>query len=197
MLFEQIPTKRLNKITASLGINLGFFTAGFQTETHAKTLAKKIEIVEKHLENKTGTISYPCEYVADEAYVKWGPYDEFEELIYFTGVSKETGFGLGGSMRNCVGNGNSTQTTSYSLSPYLVSALVKKRAVRCTSPAISTFPTFSSTNQKTIAAIEEGLIDDRVPANRIRFLAKRLLSGEGKYYKNIWLGTPVYVELVE
>lgn len=189
MLFEQIPTKRLNKITASLGINLGFLTAGFQTETHAKTLAKKIEIVEKYLKNKTGTIDYPGEYVADEAYVKWGPYDEFEELIYFTGVSRETGFALGGSMRNCVGNGNSTQTTSYSLSPHLVSALVKKRAVRCTSPAISTFPTLTLTNQKAIAAIEEGLIDARVLlSTELDFWPKSYWPAKGNTTKMFGLG---------
>ena len=197
MLFEQIPSNRLKKITTNLGINLGFFKAEFQSETNAVTLAKKIQIIEEYLTNKTGTIDYPEDYVCDEAYVKWGPYDEFDELIYFTGATSSTGFALGGSMRNCVGNGNSTATTSYSLSPYLVSALVKKRAIRCTSPAISTFPTRTDGNQKAIAAIEEGLIENNVPFNKIKFFAKKLLHGQGRHYGNVWLGTPIYVELIE
>ena len=197
MLFEQIPSKRLNKITANLGINLGFLKAEFQSETNAITLAKKVMIIEEYLANKTGTIDFPKDYVCDEAYVKWGPYDEFDELIYFTGATNSTGFGLGGSMRNCVGNGNSSVTTSYSLSPYLVSALVKKRAIRCTSPGISTFSTFTPGNQKTIAAIEQGLIDNEAPVNKIRFFAKKLLHGDGRSHKRVWHGTPIYVELIE
>ena len=196
MLFEQIPTNRLNKITANLGFNFGFFSASFQSETYATILAKKIEIIEEYLKNKTGSILYPKQYVADQAYMKWGPYSGFNELVYFAGVEEKTCFALGGSMRNCVGNENSTQTTSYSLSSFLVSALVKKRAIRCTSPAISTFFHGDNTNQRAIEAIEYSLLDE-APGNRVKFLAKKILDGQGILYKNIWLGTPIYVELAE
>jgi hypothetical protein len=197
MLFEQIPTKRLNKISANLGINLGFITAGFQTETYAGSLSKKIDIIEKYLKNKTGSILNPNEYIADEGYVKWGPYDGFDDLVYFAGEKEKTGFALGGSMRNCLGNGNRNQITSYSLSSFLVSALVKKRAIRCTSPAISTFPHRENTNERAIEAIEYSLIQDEGPENRVRFLAKKLLDGHGRVYEDIWLGTPIYVELAK
>ena len=197
MLFEQIPSNRLKKITTNLGINLGFFKAEFQSETNAVTLAKKIQIIEEYLTNKTGTIDYPEDYVCDEAYVKWGPYDEFDELIYFTGATSSTGFALGGSMRNCVGNGNSSNTTSYSLSPYLVASLVKKRAIKCPSPGITTFPISKDIHTKAIQAIEEGLIDNEAPVNKIRFFAKKLLHGDGRSHKRVWLGTPIYVELIE
>jgi len=52
MLFEQIPSKRLNKITANLGINLGFLKAEFQSETNAVTLAKKVMIIEEYLASR-------------------------------------------------------------------------------------------------------------------------------------------------
>lgn len=201
MLFEQIQSKlKRKKSSGEVEFNLGMFRAKFSTESVARTRYEKLKIIEDHLDGKIGTVDEPKEYFMGTVDMAWGAYMDFEEMVYFSGCTSETYVGLGGSMVNCVPNrqANSSPRTSFSLSSDLVSALVKRKEIYLPSSYMSRNTPSSEINSRALQAVVESTLQRGLVAQRLKFLAKTVLTGEEKRFnRNVLLGTPIYVALAD
>ena len=199
MLWEQMPRKRFNSLSAKLGFNLGFANGEISANPESIDIYQKIRFIEEFLKRKTGYIFDPKEYVHCLMDVSWGQYENYEDMVYFSGHHDGVVVGLAGSMRNCIGSGNSTSLTSYSLSSAITQALVSKRIIP--NPIPGFMRDYSAkdrnTQQRVLDAVCEGHLSTYgKPQDKIEFLAKTLQTGTSRLNSAIWLGTPIYVRLV-
>ena len=107
MLFAQIPTNILKKITAELNINLGMVSVSLKERQNEQTRFHKVEVVNNYINEhlEVGDIDNPKTYFKDTVPMMWGTLPVTPEgqgqlrknFVYFQGGTKQTKFGLGGS----------------------------------------------------------------------------------------------------
>ena len=197
MLYEQIPWAQRESICIKLGIDFGIKKANFSTTNYKNTQTEKLKIVEEFIKRKIGTIYFPKTYFYGELNMVWGAYYDYENFVYFGGSQDGIQVGLGGTMTSCIGmhGKQNEEVTSYSMSPYLVSALAKKKE--------TPDPHKQFTSQWRTNDLEESAISSVIIVNgsfsaikeRMKFLAKRVVyrNKEEKEYNSILIGSPIYV----
>jgi hypothetical protein len=112
MLYAQIPQNILKKISADLGINLGFVSLSlkekkddFQGQETARY--KKLEVVTNYIKKNfpVGSIDSPKEYFEGTIQMRWGDYMD-TGMVYFGGNTDQTWLGLAGSSYHVIGFGS-------------------------------------------------------------------------------------------
>jgi len=200
MLFEQIQPKSRGKLVGEIEFNLALFRAKFNTASIEETRYEKIHVIENHLRRTIGTIDSPGKYFAGTLDMAWGPYEGYEEMVYFSCATPEVVVGLGGSMYNCIPNplARPTTTTSFSLSSRLVAALVRRKEIHLSWGGLGRHFSNADVNSDALSAIVQSAIRYGLPHQRLKFLAKTVLSGYDEHTgKSALLGTPIYVALAE
>lgn len=199
MLYEQITWAVRERLAYELSLDFHFIKANFSNTENQFARAKKLEMVERHLENKTGTIFSPSVYFRGEMDMLWGPYDEYENLVYFGGRNEFVQVGLGGTLTNCLGMSNDRpSTSSYSLSPYLVSALAKKNEIHDPQKGYTRSHGMRELNEWAMKAVVESNYTLMLPVERLKFLAKKIVYGHVDKFgtHTVLIGSPIYIAAV-
>lgn len=194
MLFAQIPTNILKKISADLKINLGVISVTLKEKKQSeKTRFDKVKVVSNYIENHldVGDIEYPRTYFKARHPMRWLRFDS----VYFSGETERTTFVLAGSIRHIIGAPPNEAGEFMSYTPYILSNFAKFasekgvdiEAIR--SKSSESDPTLPLINEVSILASNMSLAAPKTP---LEFLSKRLLEGSLDS-KHILLGSPIYV----
>jgi len=200
MLFDQVAPPSRGKLAGELEFNIGVLKAKFSTASVEKARHEKIQLIEKALAKKIGTIYSPKEYFAGTMDMVWGPYEQYEDIVYFSGAVQGVCVGLGGSINNCVHSDRATptSTTSFSYSPRLVAALARKKEIYLPGYGLGKRYSDSEVNSDALAGVVEATYRHGLPRQRVKFLAKRVLQNTlNPSSEIVLLGTPIYVSLAE
>ena len=106
MLYSQIPQNILKKIAAEININLGIFSLNVKgKENQEKTRYEKLRLVVNYIENNmdVGTVDEPKAYFKGSLLMRWGAFASDSRLMYFSGKTRQTILGLGGSIAHVIG----------------------------------------------------------------------------------------------
>lgn len=211
MMYEQIVSSS-GPFSGSLSVELPGIKASIGTSAdEPPNEDEKLEMVEKQLRSRglVGTIHEPREYFGGEMPMRWGlfndqgnrPEDE-PPLVFFGGLEKIDGIvvGLGGSSRHVVGHEGASSTYSRSTTPAIVRWLLAGLA---DAPPPVMWDDVAAERQQVLAGVGIGLHYLRPPTQRLRFLAKTLLSGPLLGHEHLTglpearaiLGTPLYVSM--
>jgi hypothetical protein len=202
MLYAQIPRAIRDKIVAELKIDLKVVSLSLKGNPTDETRYSKLRVVSDYLDKEgVGTVDAPHTYFRGSVPMKWG---RFGETVYFTGASRGTVIGLGGSARHVIGaapNASSELLWSSSLQPALVEFLAGQSeklddagegAERAEGvlPVGGNHPGFPA----DVWVPQLFQIWRRQPgiAEPLEFLARRLLQSDGGGERGL-LGTPIYV----
>ncbi len=200
MLFEQIKPRSRGRLGGEISFDLGWFRGKFNSQSVESSRYEKIEIIEDYLSEQIGTIDEPKQYFRGTLDMFWGPYQDYEEMVYFSGATENTAIGLGGTITNCIPNAGAKQTTttSYSLSSRLVTAMVRKGKLHLPRYGLGRDYKTDDINTQALEAVTEATIRRDVPRQTLTFLAKTVLFGQSQRLRGqAVLGTPLYVALAE
>ena len=192
MLLAQIPKNILNRIAADLSINLGVISVTLKQKQNEQTRYDKVKLVTNYIEKHVdvGDIDYPKTYFKATIPMRWGPYLDGDNLVYFGGETSNTIFGLGGSMHHVIGEEKGQSPThSGSLTPVILSTLEKEQA---------NSPDQHMDDLEAVKMMTEAM---KGPLQCLEFLGKRLIDGlipldysdQSSPKKHVLLGTPIYV----
>ena len=215
MLASQLPTKRLQKLSAELGIDSELVAGSIDHEQVKNNRYAVASIVTRHLEQsgEIGSCDAPRSYFTGELSMQWGPYnpdwDKPSPLVYFGGHTHDTIVGLGGSAHHVIGATGQARAHSQSATPYLVATLY--RALDMSFPKVDEASLRAAEqyfgkareNHNIAMAVDLATSQMNGPAEPVSFVAKRLAFFEkGKHDawqtdKNIILGTPLWVRLTD
>lgn len=210
MLFAQIPSKLRDKIAFELRVDIKVVSVSLKDRPNDETRYSKLEVVEKYIgDNLTvGSVDEPEEFFTGLLPVRWRP---GENLVYFTGTTKRTFLGLGGSSHHVLGSAPTPESgvRLASVLPYMRSVIQKdvdESLKGMLSPQLEGRDNYLGAFLK----LSEILESMTMPEQRVRFLAKRLLdepfpinyrSTSGKpvdsNLKRVLIGSPIYVALAE
>jgi len=218
MLLSQIPHGQKKKIATEFKFDLKVLGASRKAETEDEdNRFTRLEAVTAFVREygNVGSVDEPDEYIEGELLMRWGPYinlyhSEGAPLVYFGGSTDQTIVGLGGSSKHVIGNEGQSQAHSHSITPYLISYLQEQLG-------LSSGPKLDYRSQQVVEIVNFGvpftdqereaqplhavyLATDQMqgPEQRLEFLAKKLLYGSyPRSEKQILLGTPIYVAMVE
>ena len=197
MLYEQMPLPIREKLSFELSIDFGVVKAKFANTDKETSRTTKLKLIEKFISKKTGTLLAPRSYFHGEMDMIWGPYHDYENFVYFGGANENIHVGLGGTLTNCIGVPKKTteEPTSYSLSPYLVSALAKKKELPDPQKAFTSRHRVKKLDEEAISAVVVANSNSLLPRQKMKFLAKRIISGSADESDNrpVLIGTPIYV----
>lgn len=202
MLYEQITMAARTNLSMELGLNLKIVQARFASQSVDRARHSKIRMVERYLRDDTGTIDVPANYVKGVLNMAWGPFEGTEAMVYFGGRTHRTHLGLGGTACNCLGGDVSSRKglTSYSCSPYLVAALVKRKAVfESGHSAFARGHSMGDLNQTALDGVVQANLDFEAPRQRLQFFARIFFRGETPEtpHEQVLLGSPIYVALAD
>lgn len=196
MLYEQISWPLRERLAFELSIDVGLVKANFKNTEYQFARSKKLEIVEHHLLKDTGTIFQPNTYFYGEMNMLWGPYQNYDNFVYFGGNGEFVHVGLGGTLTNCIGiSAECEQTSSYSLSPYLVSALAKKNEIFDPHKGYTNRHGVRELNEMAMKAVVESNHTLMLTRQRLKFFAKKIVYGDCEYFgaHRVLIGSPIYV----
>jgi hypothetical protein len=198
MLLPQVPHEAKKKIASELGFDLKLLKASRKTETESdENRISRLETVLSFIREygNLGTVDKPDDFIEDTQSMAYGPTSwESAPVVYFTGKTKKTLFGLAGSPHHMVGNGLQSSPTwpSGSGLNFLIHWLYAKAENK-----EDMYPA-----RKAFWGM--GFLHDEAnrlssPQQRLEFMAKRLLfESKGEYTedrKRILLATPLYVAM--
>ena len=196
MLYEQISWSMRETLSFELSIDFGLIKARFSNTDNKTARTKKLKLIERFISRKTGTLLEPRSYFYGEMDMIWGPYHDYENFVYFGGTNKSIHVGLGGTLTNCIGIPNKTteEPSSYSLSPYLVSALAKKKEIPDPHSSFTSWQRVKDLNEQALEAVV-GANFSLLPTQRMKFLSKRIISGTANEPERrpVLIGSPIYV----
>ena len=197
MLYEQIPWSIREKFSFELSIDFGVVKARFSNTDSETARTTKLKLIEKSISRKIGTLFKPRSFFRGEMNMIWGPYHDYENFVYFGGTNENIHVGLGGTLTNCIGFPKKTteEPTSYSLSSYLVSSLAKKKELPDLQKGFTSSYRVSELEERAISAVVAANSRSLLPRQKMKFLAKRVISGVASNQNNrpVLIGTPIYV----
>lgn len=218
MLFAQIPTNILKKISAELKINLGVISVSLKEKVVDQTRYDKLSVVTKYINEHeaVGTVDNPQGYFKGTLPMRWIKLPEESEednnpdvipleekndskkgFVYFAGNTEHTIFGLGGSLRHLIGGRQESGWGVGSFSYYILRGLKKSIKIKIgpNSPQISDDQKIDGHGPLTYIYNASAYLTG--PKERLEFLAKRLieesLDFEGVAQHHTLLGSPIYV----
>jgi len=211
MLLPQIPHGLKKKVANEFKLNLKIFEAGYKSERESDdSRVARLQSVVQYLRSEVamGTVDQPSEYLAGELAMKWGPYVLLlpnteaadpnlnrvrrpTDFVLFGGATEKTFCGLVGSAHHLVGRTAPTEGAEDYVGSALPDSLryLEELAAGLT----STRP------DDTLGRL--GTLIDRMrgPAQKLEFIAKRLLEGSATYgpKTHCVLASPIYVAMAE
>jgi len=195
MLYEQIAPEARERIAVDLGVNIGIVSANFRSEKVENAHHQKIQILERHLGGRVGSLLAPKPYIADTAIAAWGPFENYEYVVYFGGYESGTHFGLMGSFSNCVSAPNASPS-GYSLERYIVHTLARRKLLPPRTPTSSCkgIPA-AEANEKAFEGVVMANQCSIEPKAKVRFLARTVIARarRGDHCYGVYIGTPIYV----
>jgi hypothetical protein len=186
MLLPQIDGSAKRKIAKELSVDLKIISAKRSLEVaQGEDRVLRLEVVARYLRDlgDLGSVDAPAQFFQGEMEMKWGPY-ESSGLVYFGGETTNTVLGLGGSGTHLIGADERQPTSAFSLTPYLLNALSEKLDESAVSPR---------EEETALQAVTMANHYLEGPAQRVEFVAKRLLGDGG----HVLLGSPLYVALLD
>lgn len=195
MLYEQIVPEARERLAVDLGISIGIISANFRSEKVENAQHQKIQILERHLGSRVGSLIDPEPYVADTAVAAWGPFQDYENIVYFGGYKNGTHFGLMGSFSNCVGAPNASPS-GYSLERHIVHTLARRKLLPPRTPTSSCKGTSAAeANERAFEGVVMANQCSIEPKAKIRFLARTVLASQHRDHHDygVYIGTPIYV----
>lgn len=194
MLLAQIDPTRIGKRTAEVGVTLSFFTAKRSVESSVEAARfARLERVVRYLQDfgDLGPIDAPGQFFGGVMPVRWGSFHG-TSLVYFGGETERTVVGLGGSGKHVLGT--SGQPDEHALARSVMPSLLDGLAAE---PEIGELlGVGTGADEDVLRAVELAAAGLRGPVQNVEFVAKRLLHGQlGN--KNVVLGTPLYVALLD
>lgn len=195
MLYEQISPEARERFAVDLGINIGIISANFRSEKVENAQHQKIQILERYLGRRVGTLIDPKPYIADTVVAAWGPFEDYENIVYFGGYENGMHFGLMGSFSNCVGAPNALPS-GYSLERYIVHTLARRKLLPPRTPTSSCKGTpTAEANEKAFEGVVMANQCSIEPKTKVRFLARTVLARQcqDRHDYGVYIGTPIYV----
>lgn len=213
MLYDQIPSRTLNKISAELKIDLKVLSATFSENVSEKTRFSKLKIVDEFIRKNEhiGTIDEPSSYFQGAMPMRWGPITGGDgELVYFGGITNRTFLGLGGSFKHVIGevgtsevsdrpkprrglpSGASNAPRIYGILGEFISLI--ERDAKIMEDSGLKYPMPGANELVLVRKVTRRM---KGPLQNLEFLAKRLMWGQDKDGKLLLLGSPIYVALAE
>jgi hypothetical protein len=210
MLLPQVSNDIKKKVANEFKLNLKVLEVSRRSETESnENRFARLQSVVQHLrtELRVGSIDLPSEYFADELPMKWGPYvlmrDEYcvdpamrnqswTHSVLFGGSTDNTFCGLVGSTGHLVGSVTPKDAVQDYVAPSMMPQAVHFIEELARGMSIS--------NPDNVLDVLAQLIGRlRGPAQRVEFIAKRLLEGTATYgpKTHCLLASPVYVALAE
>ena len=206
MLYGQLSSTVETRVSIDAKIKLGLLeSSGSKETTEATTKEDRLDAVIKALEEagSIGTIDAPKEYVRATMLLKWGLFQDGGRpegeppLVFFGGMTQNTVLGLGGSTRHVLGCSCIGNTTSRSVTPYLVAHLLE--AMGIPARGWESFGPREDTKYHAIEAIVAATERLSGPSTSMEFVAKSLLRGKFRHpllagqQIQVLLGSPLYV----
>ena len=198
LLVAQIPDKALSRIATTLTVDLKLVKAEFAGKERQRTLYSQLELVERFLEEEelVGTLEEPRSYIRAQMPLRWGPLGDQgdDQFIYFGGETEQTILGLGGSMAHVVGqSGGADVGFRGSALPFLLEGLGRELRSR------SLLPDMDMDIDKKWAAetVERMTLGMSGQPQQMEFLAKYLFLAKDRLRRDVLLGTPLYVALID
>ena len=213
MLFPQVPHDIKKKVALEFKMDLKLLSASRRTETESEDnrIARLETVVDfiRAYEN-IGTLDEPGEYVEGFLQMRWGPFRagvEETSVIYFGGETERTFVGLGGSIRNVIGNSGASSANSRSATPAILDFLYRELNIN---QPIDGFTDRSEAYRrylKEVAPPSEcvalAATSLHGPEQNVEFLAKRLAYGPVDMSEDpdrkpfALLATPLYVAMAD
>jgi hypothetical protein len=190
--------------------------AEFEGRKTNESLYAKLDVVCTYLQDEglAGTVDSPASFFAGTCEMTWGPVSDAEGVVYFTGETHSTSFGLGGSAKHVLGATGTGHLYSGSMKPVLLAALARRTGMQ---------PEPGHQDNERWQALELSAVmvanyELRGASQRMEFFAKRLLEGPPPPYwgwtgdprrdwrtgadlpftiSRILLGTPIYVAMAD
>ena len=199
MIYEQVPVSARETIASELNINFGIVQAKFRSETVENARHQKILMVENYLSDRISSIEDAKPYSYGVAEAAWGPFGDYQNIVYFGGFNRLTHFGLMGSMSNCIGVKNA-DPTGYSLTGYIVYTLAKRRLLPPRTPTgfCARVPA-QELNSKALEGVVMANQCSINPVQKIEFLSRTVISRESSEENpyGVYIGSPIYVALYD
>jgi hypothetical protein len=211
MLFQQLVASQ-GPFAGALSLEFAGAKASMNTspmgELHDD---EKLELIERELRKRglVGTLADPGQYFAGEIQMRWGLFNDNGDrpadgspLVFFGGVDFKQNLmvGLGGSSRNVVGHYGASSTYSRSnsraITDWMLSGLADTPVQARWDP--------EGERQLVLGGVGIAIHYLRPPTQRMRFLAKTLLTGRMPGHEHMTgmgspftiLGTPLFVTTV-
>lgn len=222
MLLPQIPHEIKKRIATEFKFDLKVLSTSRKTEIESEDnritrLEAVIEFIRQY--GNIGSVDQPDDYIEEALPMRWGPLintgvshacgvhveKEFQ-MVYFGGETEQTIVGLGGSAKHVLGNTGSSNTSSYSLTPYLILYIARELGLRQEESKMSVYnpdvavrtECLSDSDSWPLDAVKLATRQMEGPKQQLEFVAKRLLSGEASNSKQkVLLATPLYVAMAE
>jgi len=231
MLYAQIPRSFLSRIAAELTLKLPFFDASVKASSpDSSKRFSKLKAVENHILShyNVGSPDENTEYFRGTLNMNWGHFEGDQAIAFFFGWTEKTVVALGGSLKHVLGSMDGLPGGWHSHAPPLLRALESELGLDPVNlpdgylRVLPDGPFFSQEQQNQLAlsaAFDAGNCVRRgrgksgqlLPAQRLEFLAKRLIYGKAAQIGRdpetgdvilqprgdnpVLLGTPIYVAL--
>jgi hypothetical protein len=197
MFYDQIASSDVEKTGAEYGLDVKIlkWVGKRETEkviTRMTKLERVVEFIQRS--SKVGTVDAPSTYFAGALNMKWGSL--FGDMALFVGETSQTGIVLGGSVKHIIGESSGGLPPSSAL-PAIFSVFKKH-----TDAEIGRADRYRDMNTTTpeddLRYAWQVAERFRAPTQKLEFLARNYLFGPiALADKNILLGTPFYVALVD
>jgi hypothetical protein len=204
MLSAQIPESLFDVIAADLELDLKVLKVRLRETAVPDNRFTRLAAVENYIRRQfsVGTVDEPGPYFAGTMDLRWAQLGETDEdsVVYFGGMTDRTILGLGGSLRHLVGRQCAGGTVWGSALPFMQAVLAKELGLpvelECREPGM----TDDDVEQLALQGVSRATCELKGPAQRLEFLAKRLLPARGTEQDQkvqALLGTPIYVALAD
>jgi hypothetical protein len=209
MLAGQIKKSVVKGMAGELKLDLKVLSLSLTDKPSDETRYAKLQLVDEYLTTSgdVGSVDSPRSYVRGTMTMRWGPYvrntlrgGPSTGLVVFGGQMESTYVGLGGSEHHLVGGRRGESTpTAWSASPYLFAALAPdlgEAPPRESFDEPGRWEDLYQDKRSMLLATRRAIQSMKGPAQRLEFLAKRVLDGPiGS--DSVILGSPIYVALAD
>jgi len=212
MLYQQIPQSAKSTLAAELKLNLSVIEATLKKEVPVETRISKLRIVSEYTEKNldVGSIDKPGAYFKGTLNMRWGPWlewaimenrtaDEKGQMVWFSGETRHTIVGLGGSSKHIVGREEKRDLPDSMSSLACILGLLADE-LQLPFPAFVRRMSESEIRREALQAVEDAvhILFSRVPSQHLEFLSKTFLVGPSRDRdKHVLIGSPIYVAMAE
>ena len=197
LFYDQIASADAVKTGEEFGLDVKFFKWMNKRET--EKVVNRMTKLERVLEfiqssKKIGTVDAPSTYVTGTLDMRWGSL--FGDMALFVGETRQTGIALAGSVKHIIGETAGSLATPPSSALPAIFSVFKKHTdaeLSLTDRLEGAKPTTPADDVANAWRVAENF---RAPTQTLEFLARNYLFGPVAG-KNVLLGTPFYVALVD